>query len=194
MHFDNWFPTVIGRVDHPEWVQPMNTLLDKIFNVPDKDVNTDFYYNGETTHGKKSLVDDPRFAGFINVIMQSAKDYLDRQGYDSTKVNWRPYVFANSFLQGSNHPKHLHSGCSISGIFYLKTPPGSSNIIFYPNQPFKEFFDYMYTVKDPTNWYCMPKVEYTPYPGLLLLWPGWLHHEVPPNNSVEPRTSIVFNL
>jgi hypothetical protein len=76
----------------------------------------------------------------------------------------------------------------------LKTPPGSSNIIFHPNQPFKDFFDYMFMIKDPTNWYAMQKVEYTPYPGLLLMWPAWLYHEVPPNKSVEPRTSIVFNL
>jgi uncharacterized protein (TIGR02466 family) len=109
-------------------------------------------------------------------------------------VPWRPYLFANSFLKGSSHPKHLHSQCSVSGIFYLKTPPGSSNITFYPNQHFKDFFDYMFMIKDPNNWYSLPKTEYTPYPGLLLLWPSWLYHEVMPNDSQTPRTSLVFNL
>jgi uncharacterized protein (TIGR02466 family) len=130
----------------------------------------------------------------MDFLIDRAKNFLDMQGYDSGKVNWRPYLFANSFLQGSNHPKHLHTQCSISGIYYISTPEGSSDIIFYPNQPFKDFFDYMYNIKDYGNWYSLQKTKYTPYPGLLLLWPAWLYHEVPPNNSSEPRTSLVFNI
>ena len=194
MDLHHWFPSVVGKEEHPEWIEPCNALVDNIFNVPDKNVNDKFYYNGETTYGTRSLVDEPDFNPFVNFIQSRAKEFLDLQGFDSSRVPWKPYFFANSFLEGSNHPKHLHSQCTISGIFYLKTPPGSSNIIFHPNQPFKDFFDYMFMIKDPTNWYAMQKVEYTPYPGLLLMWPAWLYHEVPPNKSVAPRTSIVFNL
>jgi uncharacterized protein (TIGR02466 family) len=194
MELHNWFPSVIGKEECPEWIDPLNVLVDGIFNSPDKNVNPNFYHNGETTHGTQSLLDNNNFKPFINFVQQKAKDFLDMQGFDSDRVTWRPYFFANSFLQGSNHPKHLHSQCTISGIYYLKTPPGSSKIIFYPNQPFKDFFDYMYAVKDPTNWYGLQSTEYVPYPGLLLMWPAWLYHEVPPNASVEPRTSVVFNL
>ena len=194
MELHNWFPSVIGKEEHPEWIDPCNALLDKIFNTPNKNVNSSFYFNGETTYGTRSLTEDPDFHPFIDFVKKKAVEFLDIQGYDGARVPWKPYFFANSFLEGSSHPKHLHSQCTISGIFYLKTPPGSSNIIFHPNQPFKDFFDYMFMIKDPNNWYAMPKVEYTPYPGLLLMWPAWLYHEVPPNQSTEPRTSIVFNL
>ena len=194
MILNHWFPSVIGKEDHPEWIDPMNILMDKIFNVPDKNVNKDFYANGETTYGTKVLHEDPDFQPFLNFIKFKGCEFLEQQGFDSSRVPWKPFLFANSFLQGSAHPKHLHSQCTLSGIYYLKTPPGSSNIVFYPNQPFKDFFDYMFMVKDPTNWYGMQKTEYKPYPGLLLLWPAWLYHEVPPNNSTEPRTSLVFNL
>jgi len=194
MHLDNWFPTTVGRDNHPEWIDPMNLLLDKIFNVPNKQVNTQFYYNGETTYGTRSLTEDPEFSPFIDFVKKKAVGFLDQQGYDTSRIPWKPYFFANSFLEGSNHPKHLHSQCTLSGIYYLKTPPGSSKIRFYPNQPFKDFFDYMYMIKDPNNWYCMPHVDYEPCPGLLLIWPAWMYHEVPPNQSKTPRTSIVFNL
>lgn len=194
MHLDHWFPSVIGRSEHPEWIDPMNTLLDQIFNVADKNVNSNFYYNGETTYGTKSLVDDPAFTPFIDFAKQKAIDFLDVQGFETSRIPWRPYFFANSFLNGSAHPKHLHSGCTISGIYYLKTPPGSSEIVFYPNQPFKDFFDYMFMLKETPNWYSLQKTQYKPYPGLMLLWPAWLYHEVPPNQSTEPRTSVVFNL
>ena len=194
LHLDHWFPTVVSRSDEPQWLEPMITLTDNIFNGPNKNVNKNFYHNGETTYATGNLTERPEFAPFIEFAKNKAKEFLDVQGYDSDYVPWRPYFFANSFLEGSNHPKHVHSSCSISGIYYLKTPPGSSNILFYPNQPFKDFFDYMFMIKDKTNWYSMQKTEYTPHPGMMLLWPAWLYHEVPPNNSTEPRTSIVFNL
>ena len=193
MHLDFWFPSVIGRSEHSEWLEPMTTAVDSLLNS-DSPTNTTFYYNGKTTYGTTNLAYNPIFENFTKFISDEAYKFLELQGYNASAINWRPYLFANSFLDGSNHPKHLHTQCTISGIYYLKTPVGSSNIIFYPNQPFKDFFDYMFNIKDHTNWYSLQKTEYTPYPGLLLLWPAWLYHEVPPNRSSEPRTSLVFNL
>jgi uncharacterized protein (TIGR02466 family) len=193
MHLDFWFPSVIGRSEHPEWLEPMTTAVDSLLNS-DSPTNTTFYYNGKTTYGTTNLAYNTIFENFTKFITDEACKFLELQGYNASAINWRPYLFANSFLDGSNHPKHLHTQCTISGIYYLKTPAGSSNIIFYPNQPFKDFFDYMFNIKDHTNWYSLQKTEYTPYPGLLLLWPAWLYHEVPPNRSSEPRTSLVFNL
>lgn len=194
MQLDHWFPSTIGRSYHPEWIETLNILVDEIFKDPNKEVSTSFYYNGETTYGVRSLFNDPKFSRFGEFVLEKGKEFLNMQGYDPNRVNWRPYMFANSFLKGSNHPKHLHSQCTLSGIFYLKIPEGSSNITFYPNQPFKDFFDYMYAIKDPTNWYSLQSTTYVPQPGMLLIWPAWLYHEVVPNNSEEPRTSVVFNL
>lgn len=193
MELDNWFPCPIARETHPDWQRRMDPIVESLINNPDSTINTSFYHNGSTTYGTRNLAYEPTLQPFVEFVQGKAREFLDLQGYDSDRVAWRPYFFANSFLEGSNHPKHLHSGCSISGIFYLRTPEGSSDIIFYPNQPFKDFFDYMYAVKQET-WYSMPSVKYTPQPGLLLMWPAWLYHEVPPNRSKTPRTSIVFNL
>ena len=191
MNLDHWFPSVVGRSDHPEWLDPMTRAFDNLFKGT---VNENFYYNGRTTYGTRNLALDPEFQTFMDFIKQQASTFLDLQGYNTHMINWRPYLFANSFKKGSNHPKHVHTQCSISGIYYLKTPPGSSSIVFYPNQPFRDFFDYMFARKTDANWYSMQCTEYKPYPGLLLLWPAWLYHEVPPNQSDEPRTSFVFNL
>ena len=106
MHLDHWFPSVIGRSEHPEWIDPMNTLLDQIFNVADKNVNSNFYYNGETTYGTKSLVDDPAFTPFIDFAKQKAIDFLDMQGFETSRIPWRPYFFANSFLTSFLHSIH----------------------------------------------------------------------------------------
>jgi uncharacterized protein (TIGR02466 family) len=192
MNLDHWFPSVVGRSEHPQWLEPMNQAFDDLFST--SNANENFYYNGKTTYGTQNLAFNPVFTGFMDFVKVQTNTFLDLQGYDTNTINWRPYLFANSFKRGSNHPKHVHTQCSVSGIYYLRTPPGSASIKFYPNQPFREFFDYMFALKKETNWYSMSSTEYKPYPGLLLLWPAWLYHEVTPNESDEPRTSLVFNL
>jgi uncharacterized protein (TIGR02466 family) len=192
MELHHWFPSVVGKVYDPSWVDSLRTLTQPIFQ--EANINQSFYHNGRTTYGTRNLTERPEFAPFINWVQGLARDFLDKQGFDADAVNWRPYFFANHFEQGSTHPKHVHTQCSISGIYYIDTPPGSADIVFYPNQPFREFFDYLYAVKDTNNWYSMSNTRYQAQSGLLLLWPSWLYHEVPPNGSVAPRTSVVFNL
>ena len=46
MNLEHWFPSVIGREEHPEWVEPMIAAMDRQFQ---KGVNEYFYYNGQTT-------------------------------------------------------------------------------------------------------------------------------------------------
>ena len=194
MRLDSLFPSVVGVEEHKEWA---DFLLPVVKNYFDNTTNTNdsFYYNGRTTHGTGlDIQNRPEYGGFADFIINKGRQFLEQQGFEPHSVKFNPYFFLNSFTTGSNHPKHVHSQCTISGIFYLQTPPGSSHIRFYPNQPFRDFFDYFFHVKDMNNWYALPHFDYAPYPGLLLLWPAWLYHEVPPNNSVEPRISIVFNL
>ena len=193
MILDNFFPSVVAREDHFDWADKMLPIVKNFFDTQYS--NPDFYYNGRTTHGTGlDLTVNPEFKPFTDFIVQKGKYFLEVQGFDPNPIRFNPYFFLNSFSKGSSHPKHVHSQCTLSGIFYLQTPPGSSKIRFYPNQPFRDFFDYFFHVKDPNNWFAMPHYEYTPYPGLLLIWPGWLYHEVAPNQSEEPRISIVFNM
>lgn len=192
MELHHWFPSVVGKVQDPSWVPSLRQLTKPIFD--EGGINTNFYFNGRTTYGTRNLTERPEFAPFIDWVKKLAWEFLDQQGYNADAVNWRPYFFANSFQQGSNHPKHVHTQCSVSGIYYIDTPPGSADIVFYPNQPFRDFFDYMYALKETPNWYSMPSTKYKAESGVLLMWPSWLYHEVPPNGSTEPRTSIVFNL
>lgn len=193
MKLDNFFPSVVGSEVHTDWA---DDLLPKVKNYFEtQKSNSEFYFNGQTTHGTGyEPTKEPEFKPFTDFIVAKGHEFLDVQGYDSSKVRFNPYFFLNSFKTGSNHPKHVHSQCTISGIFYLQTPPGSADIRFYPNQPFRDFFDYMFHVKDPTNWFALQHYDYKPFPGLLLMWPAWLYHEVQPNQSTDPRISIIFNL
>ena len=193
MILDNFFPSVVAREDHIGWAEEMLPIVKNFFDTQPS--NPSFYHNGKTTHGMGlDLIKNPEFKPFTDFIIYKGREFLEIQGYDPNPIKFNPYFFLNSFLEGSSHPKHVHSQCTISGIFYLQTPPGSSKIRFLPNQPFRDFFDYFFHIKDHNNWYSLSHFDYEPYPGLLLMWPAWLYHEVPPNDSKEPRMSIVFNM
>ena len=195
MRLDSLFPSVVGVEEHQEYAQKLLPVVKNHFETDGKTTNDGFYYNGRTTHGTGfDVMNNPEFEGFGQFIINKGHEFLERQGFEPYSVKFNPYFFLNYFKQGSNHPKHVHSQCTISGIFYLQTPPGSVSIRFLPNQPFRDFFDYFFHVKDHDSWYARSYFDYPPYPGLLLMWPAWLYHEVPPNNSVDPRISIVFNL
>lgn len=193
MQYKIMFPSVVAHEMHTNWAEYLLPLVEEHFSS--QNTNDNFYYNGRTTHGTGlDIQQDPRYAGFTEFIKQKGKEFLEGQGFDSNKVRYNPYFFLNSFSEGSSHPKHVHSQCTLSGIFYLQTPPGSSSIRFLPNQPFRDFFDYFFFVKDPENELSKSYYDIPPQPGLLLMWPAWLYHEVPPNHSTDPRISIVFNL
>lgn len=68
---------------------------------------------------------------------------------------------------------HTHEFRHYACVFYLQVPDDSGDIVFR---------------KDG--------VEYslTPYPGLLIMFPGLLEHKVMPSNSDELRISIAANL
>ena len=68
---------------------------------------------------------------------------------------------------------HTHEFRRYGCVFYLQVPENSGDIVFRKDS-----------------------IEYplTPYPGLMLMFPGYLEHKVMPNESDELRISIAANL
>jgi hypothetical protein len=94
----------------------------------------------------------------------------------------RVFVWASVHANGSYHRSHYHKNSMVSGVFYVRTPPGSGDIVFH----------------DPRG--SLPpfgkSLHITPQVGDLVLFPGWLTHEVEPPSVVttQPRISISFNM
>ncbi len=89
------------------------------------------------------------------------------------------------------HSGHFHPKCVISGTFYVSVPPGSSGIQFEdPRLPLMMSAPTRAPGARPDR---QMHAQVTPAPGTLLLWESWLRHEVPTNQSNEPRISISFN-
>ena len=106
------------------------------------------------------------------------------------------YYITQSWLSitkpGEWHPHHSHQNSIISGVFYISTEEGDKLTWIDPN--YKEKAHQPSEPKEFNVWNT-PEWSFTVNNNQLLLFPSWLDHYVPPNQSArsEPRMTIAFN-
>jgi uncharacterized protein (TIGR02466 family) len=85
---------------------------------------------------------------------------------------------------------HTHPNFIISGVLYIKTPEGSSNIVFKNRT---EMFPGFSFECDEYTEFNAGTLDVTAKEGLLVLFPSSLPHSINRNKSKEERISISFN-
>ena len=112
--------------------------------------------------------DDPVFKSFI-------------EGCKNRDFN----IWTNVNEVGSKNVLHTHTDDAWAGIYYLQAE-GTGNLVF----------------TNPANLLlqCNPKSPYTrktgikPEDGMLVIWPGWVPHEVLENKSNKQRINIAWGI
>jgi uncharacterized protein (TIGR02466 family) len=89
------------------------------------------------------------------------------------------------------HSLHLHPLATISGTYYVATPPAAAGLKL--EDPRLDRYMAAPPLKtkvstDRQRWVVIPARA-----GKLVLFESWLRHEVPPNASAASRISISFN-
>lgn len=92
---------------------------------------------------------------------------------------------------GEVHPRHSHPNNFLSGVYYVRTPEGCGDIVFYDpraqaavlSPQFEEI-----TLQNSDRHYLQPDE------GMLVMFPSWLEHSVAENTSGADRLSISFNV
>jgi uncharacterized protein (TIGR02466 family) len=85
--------------------------------------------------------------------------------------------------------QHTHPFSKISGVFYVKVPNNSGNLVFINPHRIEHFL----TV-DNFNEFNSETWSFTPKENILYLFPSWLEHRVNMNLSKKERISVSFNL
>lgn len=99
--------------------------------------------------------------------------------------------WANVNAPGSGHPEHSHPNNYLSGVYYLKTPPGADTIDFHDPRPQAGIVRPPVIALTAEN---TDEVVVRVTEGTLLIFPAWLPHSVDANTSTELRISISFNV
>lgn len=129
-------------------------------------------------------------------IDKTVADYFRKMSvnYD---IQWSVQGWANINRLGDYHSLHNHPHSYLSGTYYIKVPVARGGSRSDLNPGAISFFD----PRPQANLTAImgdgqidPEFRILPEPGLMLLWPSFLHHMVHPNLSDEPRVSVSYNV
>lgn len=192
--FKALWPTILMQLRLPGWeaANPVLTQLIEEMDAGTADMTTNYL------SGNFLDFQHPAIGWLRDCFNRAALDYARNAGIDY-EMDWHLQAWPNVNRFGDYHNLHNHPHSWLSGTYYVQVPapetalPGRSD----RTPGAISFFDpraqaNMLAVKND------PQVEaehrIMPEPGLLLLWPAFVHHLVHPNLSQEKRISVSFNV
>lgn len=132
----------------------------------------------------------PEFEELGKIIHAAASGVLDflRIVYDSIELTG---CWANISPPGDGHRPHTHPNNYLSGVYYIQTQDGANTISFDDPRPQTNIIAPVTSENTDEN---AGQIHITTREGLLILFPAWLQHQVPPNKSRQARISVAFNI
>ena len=101
-------------------------------------------------------------------------------------------MWANINPPGGFNRPHLHPNSLFSGVYWIKAPKKSGNLMLYEPRPGAQCtMPNRKEGKLPSQLW--REVHYEPKAGTCIMFPSWLWHEVQPNRSNDIRISVSFN-
>lgn len=183
------FPTLVWKVQlSPDTFEPLNeSIKSKLREIasatpglaPNGKLQTD-----QTLHHLAE------FRALKNIIEMTAASVLDflRIVYESIELTG---CWANISPPGDGHKPHTHPNNYLSGVYYVQTQNGADTISFDDPRPQTNVIAPLTSATTDEN---AGQIHITTRNGMLLLFPSWLQHQVPPNRSASARISVAFNI
>jgi uncharacterized protein (TIGR02466 family) len=142
---------------------------------------------------QSNFVDDlPQMQPLVNEINNRLEQLRNVVNFIDEVVLKIESMWININHRYSYNSLHIHPNSYISGVYYVKTPENSGELVlrnpsniqsmFTPSSVIKSFNEF-----NSSKWTISPEV------GKLVLFPSWIEHEVTQNLSNEDRISIAFN-
>ena len=159
---------------HHQFQKHLHSRRDE-FCVPDNAFNGTGYSTIRSDN--RIHLEYPEFGAYLN---EAISKYDDKLQCTHAWVNINP--------QGSYQTRHNHACCDMAGTYYVTVPDADSgNIQFYNPSPTVEAM----MIHQP--YHCSTHLH-IPTEKDILIWPGFLDHEVTYNYSDEERWSVSFML
>lgn len=145
---------------------------------------------GLTWQTEQVMQDFEEFDELMGLFRAASKRILDmmRVEYDDFVITG---AWANINPKGAPHPPHFHPNNFLSGVYYVQAAPGGDRILFHEPRPQLDII--APRVLEPTR-YTAQSEKVRVKPGRLVMFPAWLTHSVPINDSPHLRISVAFNV
>ena len=186
---EHHFPTIIYIKDIPNAVQLNQYLEQKIIHWSQQDEGV-----SKTNAGGWHSATDMNKRDEYNVLTRELFNMQD-EIYQKEHLSLKPVLgnmWANINYPGCFNRPHIHPNSLFSGVYFIKTPQKSGNLMVYDPRPGVQMA--MPNRKEgqlPSQLW--REVHYEPRAGTAIMFPSWLWHEVKPNESNDIRISVSFN-
>jgi uncharacterized protein (TIGR02466 family) len=132
----------------------------------------------------------PEFQELNEIIESAATGVLEflRIVYESLELTG---CWANISPPGDGHRPHTHPNNYLSGVYYVQVQEGANTISFDDPRPQTNIISPATSEITDEN---AGQIHITTREGLLVLFPSWIQHQVPRNESQRDRISIAFNI
>lgn len=157
------------------------------------DMPDQYGYHSKDTY----ILDAPECAPLKAFVMDSLKHF----GQKVLMYDYDEYALSQSWvshkLPGQHHTMHTHPNSLISGVFYYGESDSSTPAIKFHKPVFGANASYMapqYQADRRPSEYAWETFAINHAPGLLILFPSYMLHSVPTNESNFTRKSLAFNV
>ena len=186
---EHHFPTIIYIKDLPNALQLNQYLEQKIIQWSQQDKGV-----SKTNAGGWHSETDMNKREEYNPLTRELFN-MQEEIYPKENLSRKPAcgnMWANINYPGCFNRPHLHPNSLFSGVYWVKTPVKSGNLMVYDPRAGTQMT--MPNRKEdklpPELW---REVHYEPVAGRCIMFPSWLWHEVKPNKSNDTRISVSFN-
>ena len=186
------FPTPVYTTAMPE----------KLSNIiPFLDAQTPNSGSDEANYGERSdnsyILNEPECVEVKKFVLQHVKEFAE----NTLLYDYNTWEISQSWVSrkqpGQHHTMHTHPNSLISGVFYYGEPSEKTPAIkFHKMQGGINQQVIQPAVKPDkrSSKFAWKEFAVNFSPGLLLLFPSYLFHSVPTNESKTVRSSVAFNV
>jgi uncharacterized protein (TIGR02466 family) len=149
----------------------------------------------EMWQSQRQVGEDPPVRELFTSIFRVAEEIAAFLRWDvSGKKPVCKVCWANIHTKGGYHTRHIHPATvQLSGVYYVKAPKGSGDIIFHDLSRFLGLWAAVPNLLESTD-YNRSQLAIEPAAGLAVLFPAYVMHEVGANRSDGERVGIAYNI
>ena len=193
-----FFSTPIFFKDLPNSKELNNYLLKHIKKWKKEDEKGIVRSNSLGWHSAVDMHHRKEYNPLTRELFKMQQEIYQAEGYHPNTEPICDNMWANVNYKYSHNKNHVHPGAQWSGVYYIKTPENCGHIWF--TDPCGERHMDISIMADkkqkPTHYW--REVHYQPIEGRIIMFPGWLTHEVAQNmcdlkGEKGWRVSVSFN-
>lgn len=183
------FPTPVVKFKIPEnFMRHVPSLKNRTNEKPHK-------IQSHIVSQNMYILDNLEYEDLRNWLILKSKDFMNTAlAIDGDAILTQSWV--NKASPGHYTHEHQHQNSFVSGVFYMDVPDDNALIVFHRptmTQGYYMLEPKYYTDNQRDYSYVSRTYKMKVSSGELVLFPSWLIHSVPTNNTIFDRWSLAYN-